>query len=178
MTRHQFAAVAATAAIALACGAGIIGQDGNEPAGITARVHGTFLDKAGGLGVLSGDMTVLRFEVRRNTVTAVGRVLGTLADGQGAVLGAVDQELALPVANVGSTCNQLRMDLAAADADVLGRPVHFDEQVAGLDSRDGTNPKALDVLCAAGELLRGTPSPERLAHALDAVAVAMRKRGS
>ncbi|MEP6915943.1 MAG: hypothetical protein ABJC89_09855 [Acidobacteriota bacterium] len=175
MQRHRVVVLAAITAIGLAQGLGAAAQDSEEPAGITARVHGTFLDKAGGLGVLSGDMTVLRFEVRRNTVTAVGRILGTLADGQGGVLGAVDQELALPVGNVGSTCNQLRMDLAAADADVLGTEVHFDGEVAGLDSRDGTNPKALDVLCAAGELLRGTPSPEGLAHALDAVAVAVRK---
>ena len=145
-------------------------------AAITARVHGTFLDEAGGLGVLSGDMTVVRFEVRSGTVTAVGRIVGSLADSAGNVLGQVDQELALPVGNVASTCNQLRMDLAATDADVLQTLVHFDGEVAGFDSRDGTNPKALGVLCAAGELLRGKPAPESLAAALDAIAVAVRSR--
>ena len=95
---------------------------------ITARVHGTFQDQAGGLGVLSGDMTVARFEVRNGTVTAIGAIVGALADSAGNVLGPVNQELALPVANVASTCNQLRMDLAATDADVLQTLVHFDER--------------------------------------------------
>ena len=139
-------------------------------------MHGTFLDKAGGLGVLSGDMTIVRFEVRNGTVTAIGRIVGALADGAGNVLGQVDQELALPVGNVASTCNQLRMDLAATDADVLQTMVHFDGEVAGFDSRDGATPKALGVLCAAGELLRGKPAARALAGALDAIAVAVRSR--
>ena len=160
-------------------GAHPLAQDNDETAtAITARVHGTFLDDAGGLGVLSGDMTVVRFEVRSGTVTAVGRIVGSLADGAGNVLGQVDQELALPVGNVASTCNQLRMDLAATDAEVLQTLVHFDGQVAGFDSRDGTTPKALGVLCAAGELLRGKPAPTSLAGALDAIAVAVRSRRS
>jgi hypothetical protein len=124
-------------------------QDNDEPRAITARVHGTFVDKAGGLGVLSGDMTVVRFEVVAGAVTA------------------------LPVVNVTSTCNQLRMELAATDGDVLQTLVHFDKEVAGFDSRDGTTPKALSVLCATGQLLREKPTADSLAHALNGVAVAM-----
>jgi hypothetical protein len=148
-------------------------QSNDEPRAITARVHGTFLDGAGGLGVLSGDMTVMRFEVRNGTVMAIGAVDGALADSTGDVLGHVSQELALPVGNVGSTCNQLRMDLAATDAHVLHTVVHFDEEVAGFDSREGTMPKAMAVLCAAGELLRRKPTPDALADALNSVAAAM-----
>jgi hypothetical protein len=161
---------------AVAIGAGsvrAVAQEG-PPAGITARVHGTFLDKAGGLGVLSGDMIVLRFEVRNGGVAAIGRIDGTLADSAGNVLGKVEQELALPIGNVESTCNQLRMDLAPADSVVLQTLVHFDGEVAGFDSRDGTTPKALDVLCAAGQLLRGKPSADSLAGALDAVVATVR----
>jgi hypothetical protein len=177
MKTHGFA-ILATLAIGCACAHGVLAQDKDEGAAITARVHGTFLDKAGGLGVLSGDMTVVRFEVRNGTVTAIGRIDGSLADAAGNVLGQVGQELALPVANVASTCNQLRMDLAATDAVVLQTLVHFDGEVAGFDSRDGTTPKALGVLCAAGELLRGKPAPESLANALDAIAVAVKPAGS
>src|SRR5256885_7058056 len=101
-------------------------DNGNSRA-ITARVHGTFQDQAGGLGVLSGDLTVARFEVRNGIVTAIGEIVGALADSTGNVLGPVNQELALPVGNVASSCNQLRMDLAAADADVLQSLVHFDK---------------------------------------------------
>jgi hypothetical protein len=175
MKRHGFV-ILATLAVACGGATSALAQDDDDVAAITARVHGTFLDKAGGLGVLSGDMTVVRFEVRSGTVTAIGRIVGALADGAGNVLGQVDQELALPVGNVASTCNQLRMDLAAAEAVVLQTLVHFDGEVAGFDSRDGTAPKALNVLCAAGELLRGKPAPESLARALDAIAVAVKSR--
>ena len=144
-------------------------QDNDNARAITARVHGTFQDAAGGLGVLSGDMTVARFEVRNGTVTAIGEIVGALADSAGNVLGQVNQELALPVGNVASTCNQLRMDLAAADADVLRMLVHFDKEVAGFDSREGTTPKALGALCAAGSLLRGKPTPDTLTRALNDV---------
>jgi hypothetical protein len=148
-------------------------QDNDEQKAITARVHGTFVDAAGGGGVLSGDMTVVRFEVRNGVVIAIGAIVGALADSAGNVLGAVDQELALPVGNIGSTCNQLRMDLAATDAEILQTLVHFDKEVAGFDSRDGTTPKALDVLCTTSKLLRNTPTPDALAGALNGVAVAM-----
>ena len=161
--------------VAILCGwsAVALAQDTDEPRAITARVHGTFVDKAGGLGVLSGDMTVLRFEVRNGAVTAIGEIVGALADSAGNVLGAVNQELALPVDNLSSTCNQLRMELAATDEDVLQTSVHFDKEVAGFDSRDGTTPKALGVLCAAGEVLRGKPTLDSLVRALNDVTEAM-----
>ena len=121
-------------------------------------------------------MTIARFEVRNGTRDGDRRDRRRLADSAGNVLGHVDQELALPVANVASTCNQLRMDLAATDAEVLKTLVHFDAQVAGFDSRDGTTPKALGVLCAAGELLRGKPTPPSVAEALNGVAAAIRTK--
>ena len=149
-------------------------QESDEAGAITARVHGTFQDRTGGLGVLSGDMMIAGFEVRNGTLTAIGKIVGSLADSSGNILGLVSHELALPVANVTSTCNQLRMELAAADAEVLKTPVHFDAEVAGFDSRDGSIPKALGVLCAAGELLRGKPTPASLATALNGIVAAIR----
>jgi hypothetical protein len=149
-------------------------QDGDQPGAIMARVHGSFQDRTGGLGVLSGDMMIAGFEVRNGTLTAIGKIVGALADSSGNALGQVSHELALPVANVTSTCNQLRMELAATDAEVLKTLVHFDAEVAGFDSRDGSIPKALGVLCAAGELLRGKPTPTSLAAALNGIAAAIR----
>jgi hypothetical protein len=148
--------------------------DNDDNGAITARLHGTFQDSSGGLGVLSGDIFIVRFEVRNGAVTAVGQIVGALADSAGNPLGRVNQTLALPVGNVASTCNQIRMDLAAADAEVLQTAIHFDKEVAGFDSREGTGmvPKALGVLCAAQELLRGTPTPDALAQALNNVATA------
>jgi hypothetical protein len=174
-TRAALTSVALVAA-AIGCvetGAAIA-QAQDEAGAITARVHGTFQDNTGGLGVLSGDMTIVRFEVRNGAVTAVGQIVGALADSQGNPLGHVNQALALPVGNVASTCNQLRMDLASADADVLQTPIHFDKEVAGFDSRegDGMVPKALGVLCAAQDLLRGKPTPDALVDALNNVATA------
>jgi hypothetical protein len=140
---------------------------------ITARVHATFQDSTGGLGVLSADMTVVRFELRNGVATAIGEITGALADSAGNVLGQVDEELAVPISNVMSTCNQLQMDLAAVDAEVLQVPLHFDKQVAGFDSREGTTPRALAVLCTAAELLRGKPTAEALVRGLNAVATGL-----
>lgn len=166
-------------AIGILCGAApaVPAQDNDETAAITARVHGTFVDDAAGLGVLSADMSIVRFEVRNGTVTAIGRIEGALADSTGNVLGQVKQDLALPVGHVESSCNQLRMDLAATDAEILDRPVHFDREVAGFDSRDGGTPKALGVLCAAGRLLDEKPAPDSLARALNDVANAVKRAG-
>jgi hypothetical protein len=151
-------------------------QESDEAGAITARVHGTFQDRTGGLGVLSGDMMIARFEIRNGTLTAIGKIVGALADSTGDVLGQIDHELALAVANVTSTCNQLRMELGATDAELLKTPVRFDAQVAGFDSRDQAIPKALAVLCDAGELLRGKPTPASLAAALNGVVAAIRPR--
>jgi hypothetical protein len=156
---------------AMGAAAAVVVPDDDGPA-ITARVHGTFQDAAGGGGVLSGDMSVVRFEVRDGKVVAIGAITGSLADSGGNVLGQVNQELALPVLRVGSTCNQLRMELEGADAEVLKTLVHFDKEVAGFDSREnGMVPKALDALCEVQELLK-TPSPaDALAEALNKLAL-------
>ena len=157
-------------------GARAAAQDDDELRNITARVHGTFEDSSGGLGVVSGDMTIARFEVVNGSVTAIGRIAGAMADSSGNVLGRVDQELAFAVANVASTCNQLRMDLAATDAHVLQVSVHFDKEVAGFDSRQGATPKARPVLCAAGSLLRGRPTDDAMMRALNDVVTALASR--
>ncbi len=148
-------------------------QDDDEGRSITARVHATFIDAAGGTGVLSGDLTIVRFEVRNGTVTAIGRMVGALADSLGNVLGRVDEELALAAGNMGSTCNQLQIDLDAVDADILGRAVHFDRGAAGFDSRRGTTPKALPELCAVADVLRGPSTAASRANALNVVATAV-----
>jgi hypothetical protein len=59
------------------------------------------------------------------------------------------------------------MDLAATEADVLGTRVQFDPETAGFDSRDGATPKALRVLCAAGESFRAAPTPATRARVLN-----------
>jgi hypothetical protein len=164
-----------TALIAMSAGTRHLqAQEDEDGPAITARVHGTFVDRAAGLGVLSGDMTIVRFEVRDQTVTAIGRIVGALADSGGDILGPVDQELAVAVRNIESTCNQLRMDLAAMDAEVLDRTVHFDGEVAAFDSRDGGAPRALGALCTAGKLLEGKPTPDAVARALNDVVATLK----
>jgi len=176
MTRHTLATAMAVVAIFSLGARPAEAQDNDELPTITARVHGTFQDNAGGLGVVSGDMTIARFEVLNGSVTAIGRIAGAMADSVGNVLGQVDQELAFAVANVASTCNQLRIDLAATDAQVLQVPVHFDREVAGFDSREGTTPKARPVLCAAGSVLRERPSGDAVMRALNDVVAALASR--
>ena len=178
MTKLAFGAAMVVVAIG-SMGASPAAQDSDELRMITARVHGTFQDSSGGLGVVSGDMTIARFEVLNGSVTAVGRIFGAMADSSGTVLGRVDQELAFAVANVTSTCNQLRMDLGATDAPILQiAVVHFDAEVAGFDSRDGAVPKARPVLCAAGALLRGRPTDEAVTRSLNDVVTALAVRSA
>ena len=61
------------------------------------------------------------------------------------------------------------MELAATVAEVLQTLVHFDKEVAGFDSREGTTPKALGALCAVGSLLQRKPTPDALTRALNDV---------
>jgi hypothetical protein len=176
MSSHTLAKLAVlTWSIVIGAGSarGAAAQANDEVKAITARVHGTFQDAAGGLGVLSGDMTVVRFEVRNGALTAVGEIAGALADSRGEVLGHVNQELAMPVGNVTSSCNQLRMDLTATDSEVLQIIVHFDREAAGFDSRDGAAPRALAVLCKAGALLRSQVAADSLARALNDIVAAV-----
>jgi len=173
MTKHIVCAATVAATILLGAASRAAAQDDDELRAITARVHGTFQDASGGLGVVSGDMTVARFDVVNGSAVAFGRITGAMADSSGEVLGTVDEELALAVSNIASTCNQLRMDLAETDARVLDVPVHFDKEVAGFDSRDGAAPKAHSALCAAAQLLRREPPREAVIQALNDVVTAL-----
>jgi hypothetical protein len=146
---------------------------GQTPSAITARVHGTYEDRTGGLGVLYGDLKVLRFEVRGGAVVAVGEVTGSLADSAGTPLGRVRDELSFAIGSVASTCNQIQMELAAIRADVLNENVSFEKQTAAFDSRVGTTPKALPVLCAASERLRLKPAATELADTLNQIVAAI-----
>jgi hypothetical protein len=160
---------------AIVCGTAGLAHADDDARAITARVHGTFQDAQGGGGVLSGDMYIVRFEVRNEAVTAIGKIVGALADAQGNVLGLVQEELALPVERVTSTCNQLRMELQGGDAEIKKVPVHFDMEVAGFDSRDGDSmvPKALTQLCAVQGVLRTRYSVDTLTQALNEVTTAL-----
>jgi hypothetical protein len=173
MHRRKLAAAIMIVAIGGIGARRAIAQDADDLRAITARMHGTFEDAAGGLGVVSGDITIARFEVVNGSVTAIGRIEGAMADSSGNVLGAVDQELAFAVANVGSTCNQLRIDLAETEATILEMAVHFDKEVAGFDSREGTTPKARPVLCSVGRVLHAQPGGDTVMRALNDVVTAL-----
>jgi len=175
MTNHIVLSAALVAVISIGAPTGASAQkeDDDQLRAITARVHGTFQDASGGLGVVSGDMTIARFEAVNGSLVAIGRIAGAMADSSGEVLGKVDEELAFAVSNVASTCNQLRMDLAATDASVLDVPVHFDQEVAGFDSREGATPKARPVLCSVGHLLSRRPAADAIIRALNDVVAAL-----
>jgi hypothetical protein len=176
MDARKWTTAAIVAGLLFASVSTVFAQDDDDTPAITARVHGTFVDRQGGAGVLSGDMYIVRFVVRTGGVTAVGRIAGSLADSEGRVLGLVGQELELPVGRVESTCNQLRLELGSTEADILQTRVRFDRETAGYDSRDGATPKALDVLCAAGEMLRGKPAPADVVKALNRITAVLKTK--
>ncbi len=80
MKMKQLLTLASTVVVLCGCATAAGAQDHDDPNAITARVHGTFVDQAGGLGVLAGDMTVVRFEVRNGAVMAIGAIVGALAE--------------------------------------------------------------------------------------------------
>jgi hypothetical protein len=165
---RRILALAGVLAVAAACTAAAAAQNQTAKA-ITARVHGTFEDKTGGLGVLYGDLRILRFEVRNGSVVAVGEVVGSLADSAGNQLGRIRQELTVSVSGVASTCNQVQMELAGTEDYFRQVLVTLDKQTAGFDSRHGTTPTALTVLCQTMETLRTKPAPPAIAQALNDV---------
>jgi hypothetical protein len=57
---------------------------------------------------------------------------------------------------------------------VLGTRVHFDRETAGFDSRQGTTPKALRVLCAVADVLREPSTADARADALNNLATVVR----
>ena len=162
-------AIGVAVALAALAAATPSAQSVPEAKAIRARLHGTFLDSAGGLGVLSGDITFSSFEERFGSLTAIGEMEGALADSRGEILGRVDQEVSLIVSDVRSTCNQVRLGLIPADVDVLGRSVHLDEEVAGYDSRQGAVPRAQPSMCRLAAALDGGASPQALADILNGV---------
>jgi hypothetical protein len=145
------------------------GQSSGPPKTISARMRATFVDDRGGLGVLSGDMTLAGFDASTGALRTNAKIDGTLADSTGDVLDRVDVTLTLGVTNVVSSCNQLSMDLPALDFTVLQQRVHLDPGAAGFDSRDGGVPKAQPALCRLTSLLLTKPSPAAVATALNDV---------
>ena len=76
--------------------------------------------------------------------------------------GRSDEELTLPVSNVDSTCNQLRMDLAATDAEVLGTRVHFDARDGRVRLATRARRRKRCAFCARWARRFVKPAPPRL----------------
>jgi hypothetical protein len=170
------AAIAMALVAAMHAGAQQSGQADKADKAIRARLHGTFVDRANGLGVLSGDTTFTGFDVQFGTLRAIGRMEGALADSKGEPLGHVDQEVALTVSQLSSTCNQLRLELDTTTVDVLQTSVRLDKEVAGFDSRQGAMPKQEPALCAVAQALDADASLETRAALLNDVVAAIAAR--
>ena len=115
-------------------------QDKDEAPAITARVHGTFVDRR------------RRGRIQRRHVRRAVRGPERDGDGHrpdhGCPRGQRRQRARARGRGARAAgreyrcdCNQLRMELAAADAEVLSTRVHFDSQTAGFDSREARRPR-------------------------------------
>jgi hypothetical protein len=133
-------------------------------------ISGTFTDVASGQGTFSGNIALGRFEVQQGSLVAVGTLTGVLAQSTSAVLGRVNEEVALPVAVVRATCQLLHLDIGPLDLELLDVPVHLEKDALGITMRDG--PKRA-LLCSTARRLAADPTFETVATKLNAVLRAM-----
>jgi len=167
--KPRIAAALLSAALMLAAVGAAAQNSDRGPSNRRPRMNGTFTDAANGLGVFSGTMRLLRFDVQNGAIVAIGTLKGALADSKGNPLGRVDQEVVLPVNGVTSTCDVLRFELGPADVEILGVQVHLRKDVLGIEPRDGPSQTLGDLLCSSANLLDSHPLPDAIATALNEV---------
>jgi hypothetical protein len=105
-------------------------------------------------GTFSGVLKIRKFVDRGGTLTAVGRLSGTLRDASGAVLGNVTgQRTALPVTAISGTCQILHLELGPLDLNLLGLVVHLNRVVLDITAQSGAGQLLGNLLCAIANLL-------------------------
>lgn len=146
---------------------------GSAPSNRRPRINGTFTDSANGSGVFSGTFTLTRFTVENSAVVSIGRLVGSLADSKGNPIGRVDQEAILPVTDITSTGDVLRLELGPAEVEILGTPVVLRRDVLGITARDSSAPTFGPLLCSTAKLLDSHPAPAIIAAVLNEMLRAM-----
>ncbi|WP_446217334.1 hypothetical protein [Micromonospora sp. IBHARD004] len=122
---------------------------------VSTPVTGSFTDALGGAGTFAGTFTPTRFVNQNGQLAAVGTLTGTLTNSAGTSLGAVTQQVTVPV-QVSGTCDILNLDLGPLDLNLLGLQVHLDEVVLDITAQQGPGNLLGNLLCAVAGLLDNT----------------------
>jgi hypothetical protein len=138
---------------------------------------------AGGAGTFAGTFTLQRFAVATigdvQTVTAVGRLTGTLTNAGESTGSVVNRIVALPVTvqqpGTGASdvqiqqqavCDILHLELGPLDLDLLGLVVHLNLVVLDIDAESGPGNLLGNLLCAVVGLL---DNPSGLSQTLNQI---------
>jgi hypothetical protein len=124
---------------------------------VSTPVTGSFTDALGGAGSFAGTFTPTRFVNQNGQLAAVGTLAGTLTNSAGTSLGAVSQQITVPV-QAAATCDILNLDLGPLDLNLLGLQVHLDEVVLDITAQQGPGNLLGNLLCSIAHLLdNGSP---------------------
>ncbi|MET8836691.1 hypothetical protein ABZV78_22610 [Micromonospora sp. NPDC004540] len=122
---------------------------------VSTPVTGSFTDALGGVGNFTGTFTPTRFVNQNGQLAAVGTLAGTLTNSAGTSLGAISQQITVPV-QASATCDILNLDLGPLDLNLLGLQVHLDEVVLDITAQQGPGNLLGNLLCAVAGLLDNT----------------------
>jgi hypothetical protein len=100
----------------------------------------------------SGTLNITRFVNQGGTLSAVGRLVGTLAGPGG---GPVDQIITIPVIPTNATCEILDLQLGPLNLDLLGLVIALDQVNLNITAEAGQGKLLGNLLCAVASLLDG-----------------------
>jgi hypothetical protein len=126
-----------------------------EPGGLDFPLNVTSPDQ----GNFVGNLHIERFAVHQFRVVAVGTLIGTLTDENGAIVPVfrtLNFPLVLPLPGErGDDCEILHLELGPLDLDLLGLLVHLNRVVLDIRAEPGAGNLLGNLLCAIVNLLNG-----------------------
>jgi hypothetical protein len=133
-------------------------QPGDVDGMLTVEITGEIPDVD---GIFDGTFTVQSFRVIDGTLHAVGTLAGTLTDGDGNVIGDIQETgVALPVSGwdvegdvANNVCEILFLELGPLELDLLGLQVFLDQVTLEIVAEPGPGNLLGNLLCAVVHLL-------------------------
>ena len=119
--------------------------------------------------LFAGLFTLTRFAVQNGVLVGIGTLTGTLKDVTGAVLGQVNQQIAIPVdlLNTTGTCEILTLVLGPLDLNLLGLIVELEQVELVIRAEQGPGNLLGNLLCAIAGLLDNGGALNRLVGLLN-----------
>ena len=123
---------------------------------------------AAGTGGFVGALTVNAVQVVNGVLMAVGQLTGNVIDATGAVVGAVDQQISVPL-QAAASCEILSLTLGPLDLNLLGLVVHLNQVVLNITAVPGAGNLLGNLLCALVGILDIPGALASITHILDLI---------